>query len=107
MNLVNIQKAIITDDLETAISGMLNLSKNSRLQNQVISVSGRYHSNERGNNMGTLTPDHYNRTRNQLRYVLQELIKEFPDYTQDIYEQANQALAAESSRSNTSTPREQ
>jgi hypothetical protein len=102
--LVKIQKAIITDDLEAAISDMLSLSKDSRLQNQVISVSGRYHSNERGNNMGTLTPDHYNRTRNQLRHVLQELIKDFPDYSADVFVEANNALAAEnSSKTNTSS----
>lgn len=108
MTLVEIQKAIITDDLAAAISGMLSLSTGSRLQNQVISVSGRYHNNEKGNNLGTLSSDHYTRTRNQLRNVLQELIKNFPDYTADVYTQANQALMAENDgTATTNEPKEE
>lgn len=95
MNLVDIQKALMTDDLATAISGMLayaNEIKNDRLQNQIIHQSSRYHGNERANEMGTLGAEHYNRTRNQLRYALQEIIKRFPDYTPDLMVEAQKLL---------------
>lgn len=98
MNLVDIQKALIIDDLEDAISGMLTLAndlKIDRLQGQIIHQSSRYYGNERGKNAGTTSQEQYERTRNQLRNALQEVIKQFPDYSPEVIMEAQRAAVLE------------
>lgn len=95
MNLVDIQVALLTDELDETIRGMLDFDSkhnNGKLQNQIIHQSGRYHGNEKSNNIGTISSENYNRTRNQLRYALQELMKKFPGYGPEVNAQANAKL---------------
>lgn len=102
MNLVDIQVALLTDELDEAIRGMLDFDSkhnNGKLQNQIIHQSGRYHGNEKSNNIGTISSENYNRTRNQLRYALQELMKKFPGYGPEIQRQANDKMIASSDSS--------
>lgn len=95
MSLVDIQVALMTDDLAGAINEMFAYDSEhngNRLQNQIIHQSGRYHANEKSNNIGTISSENYNRTRNQLRYALQELLKDFPGYGPQINQQAQEVM---------------
>lgn len=88
MDLVNIQLALLTDELEEAIDGMLSFDRdkvNGRNQNQIIHQSGRYHANEKSRYViGSIDADQYDRTRNQIRYALQQLLNRFPEYSDEI-----------------------
>lgn len=95
MTIKDILKAILKDDLASAIRGMLELAgqtDNSSLQNQMYHQSGRYHGNENRHNDGLLTEEQYQRTRNQLRHALQEIIKDFPDYSPQLMNEAQREL---------------
>lgn len=98
MTIKTILKALLQDDLASAISGMLELAgqtANTSLQNQLYHQSGRFHGNEKRLRDGVLTDDQYNRTRNQLRLALQELVKDFPDYSPQLANEAQRELLTE------------
>lgn len=100
----------MTDDLAGAIKGMFALDSEqngNKFQNQIIHQSGRYHANEKSNNAGTISPDQYNRTRNQLRYALQQILNDFPGYSAEINTQAQKAVmeGTPSPASSTTSPR--
>lgn len=97
MNIAEILRMILVDDLAEAIKAMLLLSKEqglSRQQNMLFNLSGQFHSNERQLSEGTLSDEFYQRTRNRLRNSLKETLKEFPGWNNDILEQVNLDLAA-------------
>ena len=94
MNLVDIQKALILDEMADAITGMLAYDSDhnrGKLSNQIIHQSGRYHANEKSNNIGTISSENYNRTKNQLRHALQQLLNGFPGYGPEILKKAQAA----------------
>lgn len=96
--LVEIQKALIKGELANAIKGMFAYDSehnNDRLSNQIIHQSGRYHANEKSNNAGMMSADQYNRTTNQLRHALLQLLAEFPGYTAEVKKRAQEAIVAE------------
>lgn len=95
MNLVDIQKALILDEMADAIKGMLAYDSDhnkGKLSNQIIHQSGRYHANEKSNNIGTISSENYNRTKNQLRHALQQLLNGFPGYGPEILKEAQNAI---------------
>lgn len=105
MELVDILVALINDNLSEAIKLMFDYDSNqnnNRLQNQIIHQSGRFHANEKSKNIGTISSENYNRTRNQLRYALQELVKDFPGYGADVQKQAMGKIAMSTSSGSTS-----
>ncbi|PHN02298.1 CHAT domain-containing protein [Flavilitoribacter nigricans] len=95
MNLVDIQKALIEDELAIAIKGMMaydHKNGNSKYSNQLIHQSSRFNGNEKSNRNHTISSEFYSRTRNQIRQALQQLLSSFPGYSPDIMQQANEAI---------------
>ncbi len=96
MNIAEILRMILTDDLGEAIKAMLTLAGQKKLtsqQNILFNLSGQYHGNERQRNEGTLSDDFYQRTRNRIRNSLKETLKDFPGWSNDIVEKVNLELA--------------
>lgn len=107
MNIAEILRLILTDDLAEAIKAMLTLAGEKKLssqQNILFNLSGQYHGNERQRSEGTLSDEFYQRTRNRIRNSLKDTLKEFPGWSTDILEKVNLEIATGAAQPGPSAP---
>ena len=77
MSIKEIKRLIARGKLKKALDETLELTEqvgDNDLNSQVILLLSRFNGNERGQRMGTIGSEAYNRTRNQITYALQALL---------------------------------